>query len=557
MENFTDLFGADDLSGLEGLGDFGNAFASTENRQPGNLGDGVGVGGQPQGPSSIPGAIPSGQYGQHPQQQYHPQAAAQQKAGYGAQEHFNQYRGMAPGPSPNQQYPYGAGTAAGHSPSGYPAGPSTDHRSMPPGARMPGTYPSPNHQVMGGQAGYPGSYGQQGQQQQMYGRQMMGQQQGAWGGGAQQGTSYSHSQQPGNAMNPQYGPGGAVASNGPPSGQGLPPNFRPQHNAYPPGSGGGPGSDMNIQQHRMASQYPPASNTSGGFPPSRMPPGSVPGSQPNYPNAPQSMYGGPQNQMSRNSQMQSGAGQGQMATSTSTASAQMSNFHHQGYPGARPGHPSSANLNQQQQFSSSMPPDFPRHSVPTNQQNSSQQNRMPSMPPANAQQQAKHGRAHPIPHQTGGQPTPRMSSPMPPNQQQPSGGHMQQQQSNINSVGPQRMMGPQPPTGPMYRAPYSSPQHPGSQSSISPAAGMSPRAMSPAQSSSPVPSKTPNSIMGGQTGLPPNTQQGNASSSLQQLEQMVMPGSKEANLQQQQLHNSSQAASQATSPMPPNPSQSP
>ena len=564
MENFTDLFGADDLSGLEGLGDFGNAFGTTGNPQPGDLGDGVGVGGPPTVSSNIPGSIPPGQYGQHHQQQYHPQAAAQQNPSYGPPDQFNQYRGMAPGPSPKQQYPYGPG--ASHPPSGYhQPGPSADHRGIPPGARMPGTYPSPNHQMMGGQvsSGYPGTYGQQGQQQ-MYARQMMGQQQGAWGG--QQGSSYSQQQQqqqqqqPGNAINPQYGPGGVGVPNGPQTGQGGPSNFRPQHTAYGPGSGVSPGSDMNVQQHRMASQYPPVSNAAGSFPPGRVPPGSVPGSHPNYPNAPQNMYGGPQNPMSRTSQMQSAVGQGQMAVSTSSASPQMSNFHHQGYP-ARPGHPSSSNINQQQPFSSGMPPsDFPRHSGPTNQQNSSQQARMPNMPPANAQQQQpKHGRTHPIPHQTSNTSTPRMLSPMPPNQQQPSGGHIQQQ-SNINS-GTQNIMAPQPPvpqpTGPMYRAPYSSPQHPGSQSSISPAAGMSPRAMSPAQSSSPVPSKTPTSIMGGQPGLPPPTQQGNATSSLQQLEQMVMPGSKESNPQQQQLHNSSQPVTQATSPMPPKPSHSP
>ena len=561
MENFTDLFGADDLSGLEGLGDFGNAFGATGNPQPGELSDNVGVGGAPPVSSNIPGAIAPGQYGQHHQQQYHPQAGVQQKPGYGPSDQFNQYRGMAPGPTPNQQYPYGPG--ASHPPSGYhQPGPSSDHRGMPPGARMPGAYPTPNHAMMGGQvaSGYPGTYGQQGQQQ-MYGRQMMGQQQGAWGG--QQSSNYpqqqQQQQQPSNSMNSQYGQGGVGAPNGPQTGQVGQPNFRPQHSTYGPGNSAGQGSDMNLQQHRMGSQFPPGSNASGTFPPGRMPPGSVPGSQPNYPNAPQNMYGGPQNSMSRTSQMQPGMVPSQMAVSTSSASPQMSNFHHQGYP-QRPGHPPSSNMNQQQPFSSSMPTsDFPRHSVPTNPQNSSQQTRMPNMPPANAQQQQKHGRTHPIPHQASNVPNQRMLSPLPPNQQQPPGGQIQQQQSNINNS-TQNILAPQPPgpqpTGPMYRAPYSSPQHPGSQSSISPAAGMSPRAMSPAQSSSPVPSKASNSIMGGQPGLPPHTQQGNATSSLQQLEQMVMPGSKEST-QQQHLANSSQPASQATSPMPPKPSHSP
>jgi hypothetical protein len=164
MENFTDLFGADDLSGLEGLGDFGNAFGTTGNPQPGELGDGVNVGGAPPVSSNIPGAITPGQYGQHHQQQYHPQQpGAQQKPGYGAPDQFNQYRGMAPGPNTNQQYPYGPGSS--HPPSGYhQPGPTSDHRGMPPGARMPGAYPTPNHPMMGGQgnSGYPASYGQQG-----------------------------------------------------------------------------------------------------------------------------------------------------------------------------------------------------------------------------------------------------------------------------------------------------------------------------------------------------------------------------------------------------------
>ena len=566
MENFTDLFGADDLSGLEGLGDFGNAFGTTGNPQTGDLGDGVGVGGAPPVSSNIPGAIAPGQYGQHHQQQYHPQASAQQNPGYAPPDQFNQYRGMAPGPTPNKQYPYGPG--ASHPPSGYhQPGPTSDHRGIPPGARMPGAYSSPNHAMMGGQvsSGYPsGAYGQQAQQQ-MYGRQMMPTQQGSWGG--QQGSNYpqqqqQQQQQPGNSINSQYGPG---APNGPQTGQGGPTNFRPQHSAYGPGGAtGGPGSDMNVHPHHMGSQFPPRSNASGGFSPGRMQPGSIPGSQPNYPNAPQNMYGGPQNSMSRTSQMQPGMGPGQMAVSTASASPQMSNFHHQGYP-ARPGHPTPSNINQQQPFSSSMPTsEFPRHSVPSNQPNSSQQARMPNMAPTNAQQQhqqqQKHGRTHPIPHQTSNSSTPRMLSPLPPNQQQQTGGHLPQQ-SNINNS-THNILAPQPPgpqpTGPMYRAPYSSPQHPGSQSSISPAAGMSPRAMSPAQSSSPIPSKAPNSIMGGQPGLPPHTQQGSATSSLAQLEQMVMPGSKDSNPQQQQLQNSSQPVSQqATSPMPPKPSHSP
>merc|ERR1712226_570684 len=138
--------------------------------------------------------------------------------------------------------------------------------------------------------------------------------------------------------------------------------------------------------------------------------------------------------------------------------------------------------------------------------------------------------AHSMPHQASNTATPRMLSPLPPNQQQQPGGHIQQQSSSTHNILAPQPPGPQP-TGPMYRAPYSSPQHPGSQSSISPAAGMSPRAMSPAQSSSPVPSKASNSIMGGQPGLPPHTQQGNATSSLAQLEQMVMPGSKDSNPQ--------------------------
>ena len=559
MENFTDLFGADDLSGLEGLGDFGNAFGATGNPQTGDLGDNVGVGAAPPVSSNMPGGMAPGQYGQHHQQQYHAQSGVQQKPGYGPTDQFNQYRGMAPGPTPNQQYPYGPGGS--HPPSGYhQPGPSSDHRVMPPGARMPGAYPTPNHPMMGGQvgSGYPGTYGQQGQQQ-MYGRQMMGQQQGAWGG--QQGSNFpqqqQQQQQPSNSMNSQYGQGGVGAPNGPQPGQVGQPNFRPQHSSFGPGSSGSQGSDMNLQ-HRMGSQFPPGSNASGTFPPGRMPPGSVPGSQPNYPNAPQNMYGGPQNSMSRTSQMQPGMVPNQMAVSTSSASPQMSNFHHQGYP-QRPGHPPSSNVNQQQPFSSSMPTsDFPRH--PTNPQNSSQQTRMPNMPPANAQQQQKHGRTHPIPHQAGNAPNQRMLSPLPPNQQQPPGGQIQQQQSNMNNSS-QNILPPQPPgpqpSGPMYRAPYSSPQHPGSQSSISPAAGMSPRAMSPAQSSSPIPSKASNNIMGGQPGMPPHTQQqGNATSSLSALEQMVMPGSKE-NPQQQHLANSSQPISQATSPMPPKPSQSP
>ena len=65
MENFTDLFGGDDLSGLEGLGDFGSAFGATGNPQPGELGDNVGVGGAPPVSPNIPGAMASGQYGQH------------------------------------------------------------------------------------------------------------------------------------------------------------------------------------------------------------------------------------------------------------------------------------------------------------------------------------------------------------------------------------------------------------------------------------------------------------------------------------------------------------
>ena len=104
-----------------------------------------------------------------------------------------------------------------------------------------------------------------------------------------------------------------------------------------------------------------------------------------------------------------------------------------------------------------------------------------------------------------------------PNQSVPSG----QQPGTIGGPNSQQQ---QQPGGPMYRGSYPSPQHPSSQPSMSP--GMSPRPMSPASSASPVPGSTGKSIHsgGGNTGSQPN-------SSLQQLEQMVMPGAKDASAQ--------------------------
>ena len=53
----------------------------------------------------------------HHQQQYHPQPGAQQISGYGPSDQFNHYTGMAPGQTPNQQYPNDLG--ASHPSSGY------------------------------------------------------------------------------------------------------------------------------------------------------------------------------------------------------------------------------------------------------------------------------------------------------------------------------------------------------------------------------------------------------------------------------------------------------
>jgi hypothetical protein len=86
----------------------------------------------------------------------------------------------------------------------------------------------------------------------------------------------------------------------------------------------------------------------------------------------------------------------------------------------------------------------------------------------------------------------------------------------------------------MYRGSYPSPQHPSSQPSMSP--GMSPRPMSPASSASPVPGAVGKSSSMHPAATGP-TSGGQPNSSLQQLEQMVMPGAKDSAgqmLQQQQ-----------------------